>query len=245
MRASSHKIRIFENVLLPTRRRMQLGTLAVGILLLFGIAARPVAAQDRPIFPPNRDVSVAYRVERDGQDLRIRVAWSSVLRALRLEADAGAPASLGGMPLPPGSRVIIDRGARRAFAVQDSTGLILNLPQLFSRAEASERELAAAQARREGVDHVAGLPCTVWRLLPRSDAPKRRPVRVCVTVDGVPLRAQEEGQRDKAEAISVRYGPQEQTLFRPPQSGLGGEAGRTLGRVLGGLLRGGQTEGNR
>lgn len=219
--------------------------MAVGILLLFGSVAQPAAAQDRPVFLPNRDVSVTYRVERDGQSFRVRVAWSSVLHALRLEAEAGAAASLTGMPLPPGSRVIIDRGARRAFAVQDSTGLMLDLPQIVSRAEAFERELAAAQARREGVDRVAGLPCTVWRLLPRSDAPKRRPVRVCVTVDGVPLRAQEEGQRDKAEAISVHYGPQEQTLFRPPQGGLGGEAGRTLGRVLGGFLRGSQTDGNR
>lgn len=224
---------------------MQPCIMAIGVLLLVGSVARPAAAQDRPVFLPNRDVAVTYHVERGGQGLRIRVAWSSVLRALRLEAETGAPASFGGVPLLPGSRMIIDRGAGRAFAVQDSTGLMLDLPQLASHAEASERELSASQARREGVDRVAGLPCTVWRLSPRSASPKRRPVRVCFTNDGVPLRAQEEGQRDKAEAISVRYGVQEQALFRPPQDGLGGEAGRTLGRLLGDFLRSSRPDGGR
>jgi hypothetical protein len=220
---------------------MQSTFIAASALLLLGNPARPAAAQDRPVLLPSRDVAVTYRVERDGQPLRIRLAWSSVLRALRAEAEPGAPASIGGIPLPPGSRVIIDRGAGQAFAVQESTGLTVDLPQLASRAEVSERDLLSAQARREGVDRVAGLPCTVWRLLPRSAPPKRRPIRVCVTGDGVPLRAQEEGSRNTAEAVSVHYGLQDQALFRQPQDGLGGEAGRALGRVLGNFLRGGQT----
>lgn len=223
---------------------MQPGIVAVNALLLLGLAARPAAAQDRPVFPPSRDVTVTYRVERDGQHIRVRMAWSSMLRALRAETETGAAASFGGMVLPPGSRVIIDRGTGRAFAVQDSSGLMLDLPRLASRAEASERALSNARALRDGTDRVAGLPCTVWRLVPQSAPQRPRPIRACVTADGVPLRIQEEGRRDKAEAISVHYGLQDQALFRPPQNRLGGEAGRVLGRVLDGFLRGGQTGGS-
>lgn len=244
MQAPGHSFRISVYILASARHVMRPGIIAVSVLLFLGPVAQPAAAQDRPVFPPSRDVTVTYWVERDGQHWRIRLAWSSVLRALRAEAETGAPASIGGIPLPPGSRVIIDRRAGRAFAVQDNTGLMLDLPQLASRAEASERELSAAQAWREGVDRVAGLPCTVWRLLLRSASSQQRPIRVCITVDGVPLRVQGDGQRDKAEAISVRYGLQDQTLFRPPQGGLGGEAGRALGRVLGGFLRGGRAGGS-
>lgn len=242
MRTSGRTLRILGKILTPARQVLQPGIVAVHVLVL--LAAQPAAAQDRPVFPPRRDVTVTYRVERDGQHLRIRLAWSSALRALRAEAETGAPASFGGMVLPPGSRVIIDRGAGRAFAVQDSSGLMLDLPRLASRAEASERAVSDARALRDGTDRVAGLPCTVWRLLPQSAPQKLRPIRVCVTADGVPLRAQEEGQRDKAEAISVHYGTQDQALFRPPQDGPGGDAGRVLGRLLDGFLRGGQTGGS-
>ena len=68
----------------------------------------------------------------------------------------------------------------------------------------------------------------------------QRPIRVCLTADGVPLRAKEDGRRAQAEAITVVYGPQDAAAFGPPQGGLARGADGALGRALGGMLLGGQ-----
>ncbi len=213
---------------------------SVGMPAVISFAALAAAAQERPPFPPTRDVAVTYRVENGNQPTSARLAWSAELRALRADLPAGTPASFGGVPLPPGAWVVVDLRAGRAFAADDRTGLVIDLPQLAARAQAGERALAGARAHREGMNRVAGLPCTVWRLEPPARPPGHHPVRVCMTADGVPLRAEEEGRRARAEATSVAYGLQDATRFRPPQEGLAGDAGGALGRALGGMLRGGQ-----
>jgi len=213
---------------------------AVTIPAVISFAALAAAAQERPPFSPTRDVAVTYRVENGNQPTTARLAWSAELRALRADLPAGTPASFGGVPLPPGAWVVVDLRAGRAFAAEDRSGLVIDLPQLATRARAGERALAGASAQREGMSRVAGLPCIVWRLEPQAGPPGRRPVRVCLTADGVPLRAEEEGRRARAEATSVVYGLQDATRFRRPQEGLAGDAGGALGRALGGMLRGGQ-----
>ena len=95
-------------------------------------------------------------------------------------------------------------------------------------------------AVREEMNRVAGLPCTIWRLETSARPPGHRPVCVCLTADGVPLRAEEEGRKARAEAIAIAYGPQDAIRFQPPQGGLAGDTGSALGRALGGMLRGGQ-----
>ena len=212
---------------------------------LVGLATLPTAAQERPPFPPARDVAVTYRVEDGaGQPASARLAWSAALRMLRADAPAGAPASLGGVPLPPGTWAVMDLRAGRAFAAESRTGLVLDLPQLAAKAREGERALASARARRLGTDRIAGFTCTVWRLEPPPSSPGgRRPVRVCLTADGVPLRAQEEGRTARAEATAVAYGAQDAALFRRPDGGLAGGASETLGRALGGVLEGGQGRG--
>jgi hypothetical protein len=210
------------------------------ILVVISFAALAAVAQQRPPFPPTRDVAVTYRVENGNQPTSARLTWSVELRALRADLPAGTPASLSGVPLPPGAWVVVDLRSARAFAADDRTGLVLDLPELAARAQAGERALAAARAFREGVDRVAGLPCTVWRLETATKPPRGRPVRVCLTADGVPLRAEEEGRRARAEATAIAYGPQAAIRFQPPQGGLAGDTGGALGRALGGMLRGGQ-----
>jgi hypothetical protein len=210
----------------------------VAILAVTSFAALAAAAQERPPFSPTRDVAVTYRVENDNQPTNARLAWSAELRALRADLPAGAPASFGGIPLPPGAWVVVDLRAGRAFAADDRTGLVIDLPQLATRAQAGERALAGARAHREGMSRVAGLPCTVWRLEPPARSPGRRLVRVCLTADGVPLRAEEEGRRARAEATSIVYGPQNATRFQPPQGGITGNMSGTLNKALGGMLRG-------
>lgn len=210
------------------------------ILAVVSFAALDAEAQQRPPFPPTRDVAVTYRVENGNQPTSARLAWSVELRALRADLPAGTPASLSGVPLPPGAWVVVDLRAARAFAADDRTGFVLDLPQLAARAQAGERALAGARAFREGVDRVAGLPCTVWRLKTATKPSKGRPIRVCLTADGVPLRAEEEDRRARAEATAVAYGPQAAIRFQPPQGGLVGDTGGALGRALGGMLHGGQ-----
>jgi hypothetical protein len=212
---------------------------SIAMLAVIGFGALAAVAQERPPFPPTRDVAVTYRVENGNQPTRARLAWSAGLRALRADLPAGTPASFGGVPLPPGAWVVVDLRAGRAFAVEDRSGFLLDLPQLATRARTGERALAGARARREGVARIAGLPCTVWHLEAPAEAPTRRPIRVCLTADGVPLRAEEEGRRARAEATAVAYGPQDAARFQPPQGGLAGDAGGALGRALGGMLRGG------
>jgi hypothetical protein len=208
----------------------------VMIPALVGLATLPAAAQERPPFPPARDVAVTYRVEDGaGQPAIARLAWSAALRMLRADAPAGAPASLGGVPLLPGTWAVMDLRVGRAFAVESRTGLVLDLPQLAAKAREGERALAGTRARRAGTDRIAGLACTVWRLEPPPGSPGgRRPVRICLTADGVPLRAQEEGRTARAEATAVAYGTQDPALFHRPNGGLAGGASETLGRVLGG-----------
>jgi hypothetical protein len=207
---------------------------------VISFAALAAVEQQRPPFPPTRDVAVTYRVENGDQPTSARLAWSVDLRALRADLPAGTPASLSGVPLPPGAWVVVDLRAGRAFAADDRTGLVLDLPQLAARAQVGQRALAGARTVREGADRVAGLPCTIWRLEPPAKPPGRHPIRVCLSADGVPLRAEEEGRRARAEATSVAYGPQDATHFQPPQGGMMGSMSGALGRALGGMLRGGQ-----
>ncbi len=205
------------------------------------VAAAPAAAQDRPPFPPARDAAVTYRVwDGRGRPGEARVAWSAALRALRAEAagPAAATTAPGGVPLPPGARLVVDLRAGRAFAAEDRSGLVLELPRLAAAARRGERALAGARVRRLGADRVAGQPCTAWRVEP-ADGGRGRPVHACLTADGVPLRLREEGGAARAEAVAVAYGPLDPALFAPPRGGVAGGAGGALGRALGGLLGGG------
>ena len=204
--------------------------------LAIGLASPTAQAQGRPVFPPTRDVAVTYRVEHEGQVTSLRLAWSAGLRALRGDTLAGTPATIAGMPLPPGAWVVVDLNANRAFAAEDRSGLTLDLPQLASQAQSADSRLASTPARRLGSDRVANLPCIIWRIEPQAGMRSRRPLQVCLTADGVPLRAEEEGRRGRAEATAVQYRQQDAARFRPPQ---GGMAGGGLGGLLGDLLRGG------
>jgi hypothetical protein len=201
----------------------------------------PAAAQDRPPFPPARDAAVTYRVwDERGRPGEARVAWSAALRALRAEATgpAATAASPGGVPLPPGARLVVDLRAGRAFAAEDRSGLGLELPRLAAQARRGERALAGAWFRRLGADRVAGHPCTIWRVEPAEGERGRRPAHACLTAEGVPLRLREEGRAARAEATTVAYGPQAAALFAPPSGGPAGAAGAALGRALKGFVGG-------
>ena len=58
---------------------------------------------------------------------------------------------------------------------------------------------------------VAGVPCTRWRTRDDSGVPSV----VCLTADGVTLRAQRDG-RILIEAVRISYAAQDASLFEAP-----------------------------
>ena len=59
------------------------------ILAVVSFSTLDAVAQQRPPFPPTRDVAVTYRVENGNQPTSARLAWSVELRALRADLPAG------------------------------------------------------------------------------------------------------------------------------------------------------------
>ena len=74
--------------------------------------------------------------------------------------------------------------------------------------------------QRGGTNAIAELPCTDWDIAPgnigaaQSSAAKQEPWTVCITTDGVVLRAS--SAMREMEAISVKYGPLPADRFVPP-----------------------------
>jgi hypothetical protein len=64
---------------------------------------------------------------------------------------------------------------------------------------------------REGADSVAGTPCTEWRTTDLAGDP----VQVCISPDGLLLRARV-GGKVTIEAVSVHVGPQDPADFQVP-----------------------------
>lgn len=223
---------------IASERRLRAG-LVVSILILL---AAPSVAQESPRILPTRDAAVTYQVQDErGRTAKIHVAWSAALHALRAEMRSGdTSVALGGLPLPPGTRLVLDLRTKRAFAAEDRTGITVNLPRMAEEARRGERAIAQARFRHIGAGRVAGVPCTEWRLEPAASfaASRGRSVRVCLTPDGVPLRAQEEGRMARAEAIAIAYGHQDAARFAPPPGGLAGEARGMIGRALEGMMGG-------
>ena len=166
----------------------------------------------------------------------MQVAWSAALRSLRAETRAGdATVLTGGLPVPAGAHLLLDLRAGRAVAAEARSGLSLDLPRIGQEARRGETLLAGAQFLRVGAARIAGLACTEWRIEPAPGQARGtpRPILACLTRDGVPLRAREEGRPARVDAIAVAFAPQDPARFAAPRGGLQAEAAM---RALGGLL---------
>jgi len=181
--------------------------------------ALPAAAQERPTLTPQRDVAVTYRVATEGQAGEMRMSWLAAQGLMRMD-----------MPGGQGWMVV---------SLRDGTGFLAMEPMralmpIPAGASAHERLTASPTARftREGQERVAGLPCTLWRV---EDAGEQG--RMCVSAEGVVLRAEGSGGRSGAgrlEATAVAFAPQDPARFRRPegfrevQSPFGGSRGSAL-----------------
>jgi hypothetical protein len=164
------------------------------------LAAAPALAEApaRPLLHPSRDVDVTYRMVRGDTVLTERMRWQAATQRQRVD------------PPTEGLFIVIDYRAGQMHTVRLSDRLVLNM--------AAPASPDGAYVRK-GEDHVAGLPCTEWE----ATASDGRSTIVCVTADGVTLRATSGGMT-LLSAVSVDYAPQDAAVFAVPD----GFTARTL-----------------
>ena len=189
------------------------GPLALGAL----IAGCPAAAQDtaNPFVTPQRDVDVTYLIAGPRPDVATdggsalqpptvmsqRMRWSVALRSQRLDPAGNA-------------YMITDYRARRILVIDPhrASAMLLPLPTTRPGGGVQAPGLrATGRYDRLDADAVAGIPCTDWRTVDDSGADSV----ICLTGDGVLLRARHAGQVLLL-AARVRYGPQDPALFSAP-----------------------------
>jgi hypothetical protein len=158
------------------------------------LAAGEAFAQSRPQLIPTRDVDVTYRVTQAGRTLEERVRWLAAEQIQRV--DSSGPVYM-----------IVDHKTRRLTLVNTAkrTVLAMAAPRQSPLDPASD----AAAFANAGQASVVGLPCTQWRMSAGGEK------QLCVTDDGVMLRAQDAGTT-VAEATTVRYGQADPASFQVP-----------------------------
>lgn len=156
------------------------------------------AGPEHPQMRPTRDVDVTYTLDAGGgTTLRERLRWDVAAARLRID------------PPTAGLYVIIDLKARRMSTVRaaDQTVIEMAAPP----GATGMPDGTAAGATRQGDDVVAGLACTEWLV---TDA-AGEPMTVCLTPDGVLLRARA-ATRTLLTAASVQYGPVDPAAYQVP-----------------------------
>ncbi len=187
---------------------MQADAVRRGALLaaLLGLAA-PAAAEERPVFPPARDVAVTYRLNSSQATLlrTVVLRYSAATDRFRLEG------ALPGTALP--GYALVDRKAGHATIVIERLGMMMDAPPRAGLDQAFLLETGKHFVRKAS-ETVAGLRCTVWDVAGDSASGA-----ACVTADGVVLRASghdNKGRTGSIEATQVEYGHQAAALFFPP-----------------------------
>jgi hypothetical protein len=158
------------------------------------------AFADQPLLRPSRDVDVTYSaaVPQGDKEIVQRVRWLAASQLMRIDPNSS------------GLHVIIDYGARRMSVVRDATRSVIEMAAPDNMAD-PVGALAATAFVRRGEATVAGRPCLEWQTLDRG----AHPAVVCITDDGVLLRAGTEEQV-RVSAVSVQYAPQDPAAFQIP-----------------------------
>ncbi len=159
-------------------------------------------AEGRPATMPTRDVDVTYQMAAPGPSggtrmLTQRSRWD--IGAGLLRVDPPSPGVYTVMNYPE-HKLLVVREADRSVLIMH-TGSASVAPGVSRSAEFSRRDSAT----------VAGLPCTDWQTRDTGG----RPRTVCLTDDGVLLRAKS-GDQVLVQAVRVAYGPIDPAVFTPP-----------------------------
>ncbi len=168
-------------------------------LLLALLLATPALAQDKPAITPQRDVDVTYAIASPapgGALLSQRMRWSVGSGRLRVD------------PPAPDMYMVVDYRARRMMVVRPADRAVLDLDAAGPGLPGAPSD---GQFARQGAETVAGLACTDWQTLDASGVP----AVICLTADGVMLRASRDGQL-LLQAVSVNYTPQDAAAFDMP-----------------------------
>lgn len=166
------------------------------LALLALLLAAPAFAQDRPRLTPARDVDVIYRVAGPDGPLEQRLRWGVALGKLRVD------------PPSPGLFMVLDTARHLMDTVREADRTVLEVPTAATALPGAD---TGGVFVRRGQAEIAGLACTQWATLDNGG----RPALICVTEDGVMLRAAGNG-RVLAVATSVQYAPQPAAVFRIP-----------------------------
>ncbi len=187
------------------------------ILVLALLAGMPVGrtADRAPLYLPNRDVAVQYRVSgRAAQQVReLNVRYTASRQLLRIETEDRDMGYL-----------IVDPARRSARLVVPGINQVVDLPLARDRRAALLLGEGLDFTRR-GKSRVLGRECTNWDVRAERDS-----ATLCLTDAGVLLRAKGTSGdiADSAlEALRVDEAPQAASLFRLPHGG-----GFNLGNAL-------------
>ena len=166
----------------------------LGVALWSGAA---LADADRAILLPTRDVDVTYRsVQPDGRVLDQGFRWRAADRIARVRLPSG------------GVEMLMDYRTRHVSVMHLSEHTSVEVDDAVPPPPGGADE---ASYRRRGTARVAGVECTMWDT--RDEA--GRATQVCITADGVLLRAGQDGQV-LIEAVSVSYAAQDAASFHVP-----------------------------
>jgi hypothetical protein len=158
------------------------------LVACLAVAAVPGLA-DQPRLRPNRDVDVTYRATGAGP----------LPDGRRLDQRVRWLAASQTMRIDPptaGLYVIVDYAAKRMSVVREATRSVVDM------------------AAPEGVAGMAGNPGE-GTYVRRGEDTVAGQASVCITADGVLLRASTAGQA-QVSAISVQYAPQDPAVFQIP-----------------------------
>ncbi len=170
----------------------------IAAMLCLMTALGAAHAEDRPAISPTRDVDVTYRVPQPNAAGSAR----ALVQRMRYTA-AGNRQRID--PPTSGLYVIMDFAAQRMSTVRPAERMSLDMPTPATAGA------SAAPFTRKGMARVAGVDCAEWLTRDASG----EAADVCITADGVLLRAAAAG-RLLVEATSVRYEPQDPSVFAVP-----------------------------
>lgn len=186
-----------------------LAGLALGLLLPATALAQPAAPPpapppDHPFVVPQRDVDILYAMPVPAAS---PVPETAATQRMRFSASLGRQRI---DPPTPGTYMITDYAAGRLIVVQPAQRLATTLPAPGGPIAAPGRRATGAYSRL-GPQTIAGAGCTDWAT---RDVTGHESV-VCLTEDGVMLRAMQAGQL-LVQAVHLDYAVQPAALFAVP-----------------------------
>ena len=181
-------------------------TARAALLAISLLAAGPALAQDHPHTLPTRDVDVTYRLGH----LNPATTPGVIEQRLRYDVTGG---KLRVDPPTPGLYVILDTRTQHMTTVRESDHSALEIDGAGAPGAPVPGTPGADSGTfiRRGESTVASLTCTEWETKDVAN----QPALVCITEDGVMLRAVTSG-RTVLEATKVQYGPLDPSVFQVP-----------------------------